>query len=242
MATANEWGRLIERRAVPALGPVAVRGRLVYRVPVDGILAGIYADLSGFTKGASYLWVFAQPFYVPSEHLDFAIGTRLGGGAHAYTLEGLATNDAATYMGPAEEFFTRHGTPASLLGQSDWKDRANIRMVEVEAYPLVWCDRSDEARQVLSVVDDLPTSYDWEREVAERTCHVDELLGSSVAAARPQLEHWRDETVAHLNLPTTRMQTSAQHDARSNRCFGRGVPDAGPPVTTRRLCLLATTR
>lgn len=68
-------------------------------------------------------------------------------------------------------------------------------------HSLVWCDRPDEAREVLIVGDDLPTAYAWEQEVAERLHHFDDLLASSVPEARRQLERWRDETIAHLGLP-----------------------------------------
>lgn len=60
MATADTWGRLIQQ-ASPDPGATAVRGRLAYRPPVESVLSGIYANPSGFTKGASYLEAFASP-------------------------------------------------------------------------------------------------------------------------------------------------------------------------------------
>lgn len=80
-------------------------------------------------------------------------------------------------------------------------------MVEAEASTLVWDDRPDEAREVLSTGLDLSTSYDWEHEVTQRLRHVDDLLDSSVAEARRQPERWRDETVAYLGLPTAATPT-----------------------------------
>ena len=53
------------------------RHHLTYQIHDDLVLSGFTLDLSGLERGAFYLTAFAQPLYVPHNHLFLAYGKRL---------------------------------------------------------------------------------------------------------------------------------------------------------------------
>lgn len=200
MPRADDWGHAIRAEAL-GLGLNGVRGRLAYRVPVGPLLVGVYANPSGWSKGRSYLEAFVQPLYLPTEHLDFTIGRRLGGGTCTFALEEVASGGVDMADGGA--FLDAHNDPAALLAAQWWKNRADIRMIEVEAYSLIWCGRRDEALAVLDLIGTLSMTYDWEHECADRATAIRRLEERSATDATDQLVEWCEESAVHLGLATT---------------------------------------
>jgi len=60
-----------------------VVGQLLFAQPIGHTLRGVFLDRSIDPRGF-YVQVFALPLFVPTEHIGFNFGWRLGGGAHLW--------------------------------------------------------------------------------------------------------------------------------------------------------------
>lgn len=72
------WSRLARAHLLPALPGYAVRGRLIFRTPIEMLLVGLACEPSAFAKELFTVHAFVQPLYVPSNHITFSLGDRLG--------------------------------------------------------------------------------------------------------------------------------------------------------------------
>src|SRR5690349_19128975 len=70
------WERLTRKYILPDLPDWAVKGRLMFRVPIGAMLQATLLDGSIDPNGG-YLHVFVQPLFVPSDTIVIDYGMRL---------------------------------------------------------------------------------------------------------------------------------------------------------------------
>src|SRR5438552_1936158 len=114
--------RLIRQYLLPHLPGFRAKKSLVFAEPLEYLLRGFALESSGFGPSVFYLWVFVQPLYVPSTHIYFHFGRRLG---HGWDLDANADNESEV-MGQVLTRIKDEGLPFINRFESpaDFADRA----------------------------------------------------------------------------------------------------------------------
>jgi hypothetical protein len=68
----------IEKRLLPNFPGFAIKGALMFIQPLGDTLRGFHWEPSGFSKKEFYVNAFFLPLYVPTKHLHFTFGHRIG--------------------------------------------------------------------------------------------------------------------------------------------------------------------
>jgi hypothetical protein len=210
-------GKQFERLARKYLGPLLAdgyvsKGKLMYETPVGVVLRGFCVDDSSFDAANFTVWMFAQPLYVPEDHIVLTLGRRfgqLGGGPDKWwTL--TPENESAIFAELRSEmqeatrlFVARCRTPDDLADFiptviSD----TNFHVVETVAFSCILAGRVEEAvihLDRLRILMRSPT-YEWERVVLRRAERISSVLAADAAEAKRLLEGWADGTARALSL------------------------------------------
>ena len=194
----REWERIARREILPALGEGwAVKGSLIYRVPVEHILLGVQAD-TVYEATRLFLESVVMPLYRPKSWLAYFVPNRLDA---IDVVGGQLPRGAVDVFVRAVPFFESHATPSLLLADNSWKWDDAVPL-EVEAYSLLLAGQVPAARAVLARVaaHDPDPELPFESEVVRRAQQMLALLEVDAARAVDQLIEWEDETLANLRL------------------------------------------
>jgi hypothetical protein len=192
----------LEKRLLPALSGLAIKGRLMFIPPVDHTLRGFNFEPSGFDKRGIYVTAFFLPLCVPRTHISYEFGRRLKGTgwrADAPDLEATLTEA----MRKETPFLCSLRTVQDVVNAvMPFAENARDPYAhEAIAYMLVRCGNTNDA---LTAVGQLLASLDlaipWQHEMAERAKSLKSQLLADPAAAQRQLDAWESETVKNLGL------------------------------------------
>lgn len=196
---------------------ISTRYHLAYRFGDRVVLIGVLLDLSGLEKGAFYLTAFAQPLYVPCDHLFLTYGGRL---AKAKRWK-ISPDNQNVIVAQVLDAIQRDGLP--LFGRVDsvqkladiaqaarntrespfgWSEK-DPNVIEARAYSWTLLGREEDARRDLYyLTQNYVPQYDWEKELQSRSEVILRALDSGLEKAQALLREWARETVHKLGLPT----------------------------------------
>jgi hypothetical protein len=202
-------------RAYPGL-LISIRHRLAYRLGDGVVLVGMLLDLSGLEKGAFYLTAFAQPLYVPCDHLFLTYGDRLAKGKRWK----IDLDNQNAIVAQVLDAIRRDGLP--LLGRIDsvqklanvaqaarntrgspfgWSEK-DPNVIEARAYSWTLLGKEENARRDLFyLTQNYVPQYDWEKELQSRSGVILRSLDISLEKAQALLREWARETITKLGLP-----------------------------------------
>lgn len=207
------WSPLARRYLLPWLPGFEVRGRLIFRAPIDLVLCGLDCEPSGFSKPPFTVHVFADPLYIPKQHIAYTLGGRLGAlVGRADRWWEYAPDDAAAIMEEVRRdmvaqglpFFAKTSTPRDIANYIREGDLGGGRLPlgEVEGYSWLLADepRDAELALVRAVMHTGSSEVPWIRQALERIEAVRSLIGTDIEGAKDLLSRWRKETMAALRL------------------------------------------
>ena len=196
---------------------VSTRHHLAYRFGDGVVLIGVTLDLSGLEKGAFYLTAFAQPLYVPCDHLFLTYGDRLAKGKRWK----IIPDNQNAIVAQVLDAIQRDGLP--LLGRIDsvqkladvaqaarntrespfgWSEK-DPNVIEARAYSWTLLGKEENARRDLYyLTQNYVPQYDWERELQARSGVILRALDIGLEKAQALLREWARETIHKLGFPT----------------------------------------
>ncbi len=209
-----QW--LIRKHLLPHLPGFRAKGWLLFTEPPRRLLRGFAFEGSGFDQSAFNVWAFVKPLYVPSTHVTFTFGGRLG------TLQGgqerwwrLSENNEHEVMSEVlaaigDEglpFLKQLESPADLAHKGGAVTHApdNIRVMEAVAYSSILAGEYHDALETLDRLPKIVAQMDpklsaWPREIAERAGRVRDALVHDPRGALALLDEWEAQTLRHLRL------------------------------------------
>lgn len=210
--------KLVKKYIQPHFTGFCIKRSLLYAVPVDWVLRGFDFQPSWLDPEAFTVNVFAQPLYVPRDHIVLGYGERLGWLKYREDIWWLWSPDRPDEEAPTfgavcalmQEvglpFLARLQTPADFVrqvGRLVWS-RDDAYGQETIAYSLILTGDYKKAQKALTRLyrdlrRDEPT-YPWMGPMAERAERLLQLLSTDPSLAVHQLRLWRDETVKNLRL------------------------------------------
>jgi hypothetical protein len=184
---------------------VAVRGALIFAVPIGHILRGVHFEGSGFDSDAFYANAFFQPLCVPSEIVHFTFGFRI---RSTSGIDGWSSLDhqlveqlRQSIVVQALPFLTSTETFNGAAKAAGLMNSGNPHVLEAMAYCLLLAGNSNHAVRTL---DQLRAAVDnsvpWQREVAGRATVIAQLAVQRPEDACKQLSAWEAETVRKLGF------------------------------------------
>lgn len=211
--------RVVKEHILPSLPNFRVkRSSCLYVTPVEMIWRAFYFQTSYLDPEAFTVWAFAQPLYVPYEHIVLNIGGRLGwlwrdkdiwwriqlGDADS---ERDTMQDVLWYIQKVGlPFIESMQTPKDIIYwiQKKSGNPNDEHYQEVIAYSYVLLG---DYKRALHIVDRLISTlnrhkedYPWMFEMEERVNLIKDLLQQSPEAAVQQLCEWRNWTLKQLRL------------------------------------------
>jgi len=195
------------RPLLPLLPGFVQQGFMLYNIPSDGLLKGIYFDGSGFDKNAFYVEVFFLPLYVPTTYVHFNFGKRLVAGTKSWNM----TADNLT----AELTAAIHDEALPFLGQAETAERfadaiteiskapRNPHVLQAKAYSFAKLGNYEMAINTLNeLIDVLDSNEDakfaWVRELRDNVERFLAQIRNNPASAQQQLDEW--EAISRKNL------------------------------------------
>jgi hypothetical protein len=186
-----------------------VQGHLLYAIPCGSVLCGFCFESSAWSKTAVHITAFAQPLYVPSDHVVLTYGKRLGARSHRWELDGRTSASTLDELAMSLEsdgmkFLKRRQTPTLLAGAYRWEAafRKNPHMRQLVAFSLAKSKKSDKALRMLNKLRrPKPDAPEWERAIASES----EMLVTALERGGEQgdqlLTEWEARTRKSLKLP-----------------------------------------
>jgi hypothetical protein len=194
---------------------ISTRHHLAYRFGDGVVLVGVLLDLSGLEKGAFYLTAFAQPRYVPCDHLFLTYGDRLAKGKRWK----INPDNQDAIVEQMLDAIQRDGLP--LLGRFDtvqklaavaqaprntrespfgWSER-DPNVIEARAYSWTLLGKEENTRRDLYyLTQHYVPQYDWEKELQSRSGIILGALDIGLEKAQGLLREWARETIHKLGL------------------------------------------
>jgi len=190
------------RRLLPDLPGFAVKGELLFAQPIAQILRGVCFDRSIDTR-SFYVEVFVQPLFVPSKHLVFNFGRRLGGGCRSWNADApdVIAELSAELRRDALPFLSHVESVLDFVEVAKSFSSANPHTPKAIAFALA---RAGQTSQAVEVLDQLLSQLDlnvaWQREIADQAKALKAKLVTNPIEAQQQLDAWEAETVHNLGL------------------------------------------
>ena len=200
--TNKEFQRIGESliRDIPGF---AAKGPLLFVRPIEHALRGVCFDRS-IDARRFFAQVFVLPLFVPTKHIGFNFGWRLGGGAWSWDADdpnlidelGLALRrEALPFLATVNTVSDIPPAAVSLRKSGDPHVRQAI------AYSLARAGDIPAAVEALdALVRSLNRESAWQRDMAERAHGLAVQLLSDPAAAQRRMDAWEAETAQHLAL------------------------------------------
>jgi hypothetical protein len=192
------------KRIRPYLEDVRERRRMFVFPPYKDILKGLYFEPSGTDAEHFYVWAFFMPLCIPSQHIAFNLGQRIGGieGRWSFKDPLLTQKIVHSVENEALPFLARIQSPLdgahlALFGRST----RSPYVLQANAYLLALTGQSEEASisldRLLSLLD---LGTPWQARIADEARELKRLLAKSPAEARAKLRVWESETIHNLGL------------------------------------------
>ena len=196
----------IEKRLLPSFPSFAVKGALMFIQPLGNTLRGFYWEPSDFGKKEFFVNAFFLPLYVPTKHLHFTFGHRVGVRRRWSIDRSDLESTLSLEMQKEVPFLTSLRTPKDVasalkpLTMPNQNGYVNPNCYEALAYALVL---SGDIKAAATVLDQLLNSANplvaWENEIASRARLVREKLEQPENVLE-QLAAWEAETVHNLGI------------------------------------------
>ncbi|HLD61275.1 MAG TPA: hypothetical protein VJA27_04065 [Patescibacteria group bacterium] len=179
------------------------KGKLLVQIPRGRILRGVYFENSQ-TPDSCYVWIFVQPLYVPSPHVVFNIGERLGGGSKIWKVE-EAGAVASLVKKEGVAFFGSISSPETLARWQYLEERTDPYALQARAYSLVASGYAQEGVDALhALTDSLTSDIPWVLEMKSRAEQLAQLAESNLESAQESLSQWEKETAIALGVDDLR--------------------------------------
>ena len=198
--------RSLSKILLPQMPGYTHKGRMLYASPLNHVLRGFYFEESGFDPSAFYVWAFFLPLYVPTAHVSFSFGKRLGDGSdERWNLHDPELRDELLVR------IQRDGLP--FLNEVDGPFQVPTAIqrlgtesdpygLEAIAYSLAMADDFPAAQRALNrLANVLNKGVPWQAEICDRaTLLGQKLIGGDPQRAKQQLEDWEQTTRKNLGL------------------------------------------
>jgi hypothetical protein len=198
--------RSLSEDLLPHMPGYTHKGLMLYASPLNHVIRGFYFEDSGFDPFAFYVWVFFLPLYIPTTHVSFSFGRRLGDGSG----ERWNMNDPRL----REEllgYIQRDGLPFLDVVQDPFQVTTAIQRfgadsdpysMEATAYSLVMTGDFTAAQEALNtLIKSLDINIHWQSEMRGRATHLSKkLLGNDPQEATQQLAEWEESTRKNLGF------------------------------------------
>lgn len=197
--TTKEFVRL-EKRLLPDLPEFTIRGRLMFIPPAAHILRGICFEPSAFDKKSFYVNVFVLPLCVPTQHLYFNFGKRVGTEWNADAPDVFSKVGSALKR-EALPFLSRVESLHDFVELAMSFSLQNPHTPEAIAY--AWARAGNVAlatEELERLVRLLDAKIPWQRAMAERAETLKAKLLADPVEAQRQLEAWENESAKNLGL------------------------------------------
>jgi len=177
-----------------------VKGSLAYIQPVASILRGLFRERS-IDPESFYVWVFIQPLYIPSDHIFFNFGWRVGRDWK------LADPELIPKLRTA---IVTEGLPflESVQGPSDipeaalkWKQPAGPIIQQIVGYSYARIGDVNKACEVLDTLVENAKQSGYGRSLVPEVQAFRDLLLNDYNQACRLLEEWERDTRRKLKLP-----------------------------------------
>jgi hypothetical protein len=182
----------------------SARKPMMFQTPISHTLKGLYFEGSQSSPGGYYVWVFFQPLFVPSEHVTFNLGMRLGSGSMTWDVVGDDKAEALLHAIETEALPALQGLDtakqvASRAGEI--AEHGGPKAIEAAAYSLAYAQDIKAAVPYLdSLIEGLDSAVEWQKRMAERAVLLREDVLHDPDRARLRLEEWRQLTIRKLML------------------------------------------
>lgn len=203
-----EFEKFASKLLIPELPGFAVKGHLIFRLPVGSLLRGFIFDSSGFSRETFNPDVFVQPLYVPNDYITMTLGRRLlGVWKFRADDETLATKLLASMRKEGFPLLDELGSPEKIASNAErLKSPENHYVRQAAAYSLALIG---EDRQAIKRLDELLVMLremgagiqKWALKVHNEVANFRETLVSRPSEARKQLADWTEQTRQKLGLP-----------------------------------------
>jgi hypothetical protein len=179
---------------------------MLYTSSLNHVIRGFYFEDSGFDPSAFYAWAFFLPLYIPTTHISFSFGRRLGDGSGKRwntddprlidELLGCIQRDGLPFLNGVQEPFQVMTAIQHLGADSDPYG------LEAIAYSLLLTGDFPAAQEALDhLVKSLDINISWQSEMRDRAAHLSKkLLGNDPQESRQQLAEWEQMTRKSLGF------------------------------------------
>jgi hypothetical protein len=197
--------RSLGKDLLPQMPGYTHKGLMLYASPLNHVLRGFYFEDSGFDPSAFYVWAFFLPLYVPTTHVSFSFGKRLGeASGKRWNLGDSQLRDELLAC------IQRDGLPF-LEGVKEPDDVATAihrlgadsdpYKLEAIAYSLAMADDVAAAQQALEhLAKVLDRKIGWQAEMIDRAVQLAWQMNSDPRQAKQQLSEWEQTTVKNLGI------------------------------------------
>lgn len=173
--------------------------------PTVEILKGLYFERSGSDASRLYVWAFFMPLCVPSKHVTFNLGRRIGGTDQRWDFNDPLLHEKIIFAIRAEAipFLSQARTPllASRLAVSIANFGKSPYPLQASAYLLA---RSGDVTAAINSLEtlllSLKTDVPWQLEMALRAKSLKSLLVKNPDQAMLKLKDWELETKQNLKI------------------------------------------
>jgi hypothetical protein len=197
--------RSLSKDLLPRMPGYTHKGLMLFASPLRHVLRGFYFEDSGFDPSTFYVWAFFWPLYVPTTHVSFSFGKRLGGGSgkrwnlnDAQLREELLDHIQRVGL----PFLQEVGQPRQVaIAIQQLGGEADPYRLESIAYSLAMADDYAGAQQGLDrLMKTLDVKIAWQAEMMQRAKHLGDKLKADPQGARQLLAEWEQTTVTNLGL------------------------------------------
>jgi len=163
---------------------------LLYKSPLEDILAGFCFEKSGLNKDGVYVWCFVQPLYLKSEHIILSYGKRLKGTRGELWLLKNNTNLEETIeeliplMKDAIDVFLNNvDTPSKFYNY--YQDKlVNLRMAEAVTYSAIYSKNKDSKlilENYINILENENIEVDWVKNLLDVAKGLKLIIGNDEA-------------------------------------------------------------
>ena len=197
--------RPIFRYLTANLDGFAFKGRMVFAIPVDHILRAFLAEPSGFDADGFYLWAFAIPLYIPTDHISFSFGDRIyHDGLQWWNRNDPNLNEKLLQSIQADGLSLLEATssPQKMI------DFVVARFVsenpyhrQALAYSLAAAEDYVRSREELNaLIEMLDPDVDWQVEMKLRAMRLRDAIDTDPRVAQELLAGWEAESRHNLKI------------------------------------------
>jgi hypothetical protein len=146
-------------------------------------------ESSAFSRERFYLQAFALPLFIPTDHLYFSYGFRVGNG-YWEAVDTKLLKEVRRALPKLEQLATLKGLSTAT---SDWRRRLDIYHAEVQLCLHALFDERSKLEGIAEQLDSWQTTTDWESAVLQRCKDFSAIVQrEGVPAGIAELERRRD--------------------------------------------------